>query len=265
MSNGKVKSDLLNILRSFGHQNSPYAVFRDFITTCALAISNGWDKSNYVDREALYLITIKPYTPQEVNLFAKGFALLQEGMIEAPHDYLGEIFMELGLGSEWTGQFFTPMHVCRLMAKTLITQETHHTIEQNGFISVMDPCVGGGAMLIAFADELQKTGFNYPTQMYAVGQDIDIMAVYMSYVQLSLMGLGCRIIHGNSLAQECLSNWYSPWNACYGWEARYNNSQTINPDSQPIYTTPVPQIPQDDAKMESLRIPNNRLLQLDLF
>ena len=98
-------------------------------------------------------------------------------------------------------------------------------IEKNGFITAMDPCTGGGAMLIAFADEMQKAGFNYPTQLYCVAQDIDIKAVYMTYLQLSWMGVGCRVNHGDSLANEIKSSWLSPWNICYGWEPRFRRVQ----------------------------------------
>lgn len=32
-------------------------------------------------------------------------------------DFLGSIFMSLNLGNEHNGQFFTPYHVCELMAE----------------------------------------------------------------------------------------------------------------------------------------------------
>ena len=223
-----VSRELLNIFKNLGNNSSasPYQIFTDFITISAVTISNGWDKAQFVDREALYMRTIQTYSKNELNLFASGLGLLFKAMPEAPHDYLGELFMGLGLGNESRGQFFSPMHVCRMMAKSIIDDQTAQLVKTNGFITVNDPCVGGGAMVIAFADEFQKAGFNYPTQLYAVVQDVDIYAVYMSYIQLSLMGLGCRVIHGDSLKLEQLSNWYSPWNICYGWEARYLKSQT---------------------------------------
>lgn len=36
---------------------------------------------------------------------------------EDPCDILGDVYHELRLNNEWNGQFFTPDHICRLMAQ----------------------------------------------------------------------------------------------------------------------------------------------------
>lgn len=218
------QAELLATFRSFGGQFDTYKLFNDFLAMCATATSNGYDKHHFDEREAIYMAAVKGYTKEQLDRFVKGFVLLREALLEHPHDYLGELFMGLNLGNKWNGQFFTPMYICRLMAK-LDLDRAAGIIEKNGFITAMDPCTGGGAMLIAFADEMQKAGFNYPTQLYCVAQDIDIKAVYMTYLQLSWMGVGCRVNHGDSLANKIKSSWLSPWNICYGWEQRFRRLQ----------------------------------------
>lgn len=219
-----VTSDLLQMFKSFHGQFDHYALFNDFLTMGAIATSNGFDKTQFAEREAIYMQTVRGYTTEQLKGFARGLHILKEALVDAPNDYLGELYMAMDLGNQWTGQFFTPMHICRLKAKLLICDDVESTIADKGFITASDPCIGGGAMMIAFADEMQKAGFNYPTQLYIRGQDIDIKAVYMSYIQLSWMGAGACVVHGDTLRNEQHSHWFTPWNVCYGWERRFISS-----------------------------------------
>ncbi len=43
--------------------------------------------------------------------------------------------------------------------------------------------------MIAFAEEEKRKGLNLQKQVHATGVDVDISAVHMSYIQLSLIGL----------------------------------------------------------------------------
>ena len=54
-------------------------------------------------------------------------------------DFLGELFMALGLGNEWKGQFFTPYSVCRAMSAMTYAPDMTARIEKQGWISVNDP------------------------------------------------------------------------------------------------------------------------------
>lgn len=49
-------------------------------------------------------------------------------------DFLGKTFMRLDLGNRSAGQFFTPYHVCELMAEVVATNALEK-IEQYGYIS----------------------------------------------------------------------------------------------------------------------------------
>ncbi|MCR5329613.1 MAG: N-6 DNA methylase, partial [Lachnospiraceae bacterium] len=115
-------------------------------------------------------------------------------------DFLGKLYMNLNLGSHWHGQFFTPYHVCELMAKMQIEEaDVKREIESKGYISICDPCVGGGAMLIAAASAFRKLKINYQDHAVFVGQDLDSVVAKMAYIQISLLGCPGYITVGNSL------------------------------------------------------------------
>ena len=75
-------------------------------------------------------------------------------------DVLGGVFSELDLGNKWAGQFFTPDPVCRMMAAMTFDSSAREIIETRGYPG-SEPCVGGGAMVIALARELRSQGINY--------------------------------------------------------------------------------------------------------
>ena len=54
-------------------------------------------------------------------------------------------------------------------------------------------------MIIAAAKVLKDRGINYQKCMRVVAQDLDWKAVYMCYVQLSLLGINAVVVQGNTL------------------------------------------------------------------
>ena len=64
--------------------------------------------------------------------------------------------------------------------------------------SISDPCCGAGCLLIAMANELDKTGKKESCVFYA--QDIDYTTALMCYIQLSLLGVKAYVKIGDSLA-----------------------------------------------------------------
>ncbi len=151
---------------------------------------------------------------------AQLLSYLMMALTENPdQDFLGDVYMKLSMGEKAWGQCFTPYHICNLMAQ-LSFGEPEEPIKENGFCSVSDPCVGGGAMLIAAAQIMREKGYDVSSQMIAVGQDIDLTAVNMAFVQLSIIGVPAVIVCGNALTEpytghpmfvENSSNyWYTP-------------------------------------------------------
>ncbi|MCC8161722.1 MAG: SAM-dependent methyltransferase [Lachnospiraceae bacterium] len=113
-------------------------------------------------------------------------------------DFLGGLYMRLNLGDHWTGQFFTSYCISHLMAEMLMG-DCGKEIEEKGWTSIYDPCIGGGAMMLAAVNVMQSKGIAYQNQALFAGQDIDRIAAMMAYIQLSLRGCAGYIVVGNSL------------------------------------------------------------------
>ena len=161
------------------------------------------------------------------------FSLTVEALeINPNQDFLGDIFMRFDLANTWKGQFFTPYNVCCCTASLTAGNLKGH-LEQQPWVSVCDPAVGAGALLIAFAQECLHQHINYQRDVLFVGQDVDRTAAMMSFVQLSLLGCAGYIVVGDSLLhptagpsvllpvqQERQEIWYTPMFFTDTWQLR---------------------------------------------
>ena len=117
-------------------------------------------------------------------------------------DFLGELFMNLDLGNNLGGQFFTPYNICQMMARITIDGEKDKmqaAIDKQGWFSCMDCACGAGATLIAAAEASVEHGINYPYQVMFAAQEIDSTTALMCYIQLSLLGCAGYVVIGDSL------------------------------------------------------------------
>lgn len=200
-----------------GGTHHPWRIFADFCTLAALTLANVVDKNEA--REALYLQTVKPYTPDEANRMAALLAHVTMGLEEGPHDFLGPCFLELELQNHWRGQFFTPFEVSRLMAGMLM-HDAPAMIEAQGFIRVSDPACGSGCMPIACAAVLLAQNINPQTTMHITCQDIDQTAAFMCLIQLSLLGLPAVVIVGDTIRMEQREVYATPAHHLGFWDAK---------------------------------------------
>lgn len=208
-----------------------WEIWGDMIHMFAFSISNAVDKRHYEAREARYMAIAKRYSADEMDAFAALFARLVNAYDVGGHrDFLGEIYMELGLGNDRNGQFFTPYDVCRMMAKISIDTAPQE-IERKGYISINDCACGAGATLIAAADILlNDQKINYQQAALFVAQDIDETTALMCYIQLSLFGCAGYVHVGNTLTDpmtghvlfgDCGENTlYTPMYFSKVWEMR---------------------------------------------
>jgi hypothetical protein len=97
-----------------GHRHR-YEVFRDFVTVGALAFHNGCpcpsDRREVLEAE--YLTIMAQHDKEAQSQFSALLAELVMLLDPEPRDILGQLFMQLDLGNERTGQFFTPSRVIR--------------------------------------------------------------------------------------------------------------------------------------------------------
>lgn len=224
------KKEFLRVFNQLTNRHRSWDVWRDFIVMYACALSNPVDKQHYDEREALYLRTIQKYNKQEQPLFPELAAHTVMALEENPEqDFLGSIYMSLNLGNQHNGQFFTPYHVCELMAEVTM-QDSVMRIEEDGYITINDPCCGAGATLIAGVHaakkRLEKAGYNYQNHILVVAQDIDQTVALMCYIQLSLLGIAGYVKVGNSLTDPITENdskenyWFTPMYFFPTWSMR---------------------------------------------
>lgn len=201
-------------------RNRPWDIWKDFILMSACAISNAVDKSHYDEREERYLKTIAKYTKEEQNLFPQLLAEMTVALDKDPEqDFLGEVYMRLKLGSEALQQIFTPYHICQFMASATMNGLVEQ-VEKKGYITINDDCCGGGATLIAAANEarkeLAKVHLNFQNHVLFYAQDIEETVALMCYIQLSLLGVAGVVKVGNSLTNPIKNGdsletyWFTP-------------------------------------------------------
>lgn len=225
------RKEFIKTFKQLTYTHSKWQVWSDFITMFACTISNAVDKRHFDEREKLYLDAIRRYSKKEQPLFSELSAHVIVAMEEnQDQDFLGSIFMELDLGNEHKGQFFTPYSVCQLMA-AMAEGDLVAQVKEKGYITIGDPCCGAGATIIAGVNEakhqLEKAGFNFQNHILVVGQDIDFTVMAMCYIQLSLLGVAGYFKLGNSLSEpmtneDSLENyWFTPMYFSDVWAMRW--------------------------------------------
>lgn len=202
------KDEIIKRISSFNGKYSPYSVFYDWVTCCALAITNAcsihhdevWKK-----REQEYMQTINKYDKKEQEIFSEMFVMLVDAYEERIEDVLGDVYMKSGCYNKALGQFFTPYHLAELTAQVGLGE-----IKTDEILPINEPSVGGGANIIAVAKILNDRNINYQKIMKVTAQDLDWLAVYMSYVQFSMLGIDARVVQGDTLCEPYDGNNYPP-------------------------------------------------------
>ena len=227
----------VKVLDSMTGRYSRWQIWGDMIKCYACAISNSTDTLHREAREADYMRIISKYDQDERMKIAELGAILVESMEEDMaqgnyRDFLGELFMQLGLGNNLGGQFFTPYSVCQMMARhTVSEQDVLREIDERGWTSVCDPACGAGATLIAAMEVLRNAGVNYQQRCMFIAQDIDQTTALMCYIQLSLLGCAAIVRVDNTLTTPFTgnallggdpsdNNWYSPMFFSDVWQGR---------------------------------------------
>lgn len=220
------QKEFLKLFDSLTGAHSRWEVWKDMIVIFATTISNAVDRRYWDQREQQCMRTIAKYSHEQQQVFAELFAMLvlimdQQAQQHRFSDFLGELFMNLGLGNDAGGQFFTPYDICRAMAKITMKREcVLEIIGRQGYVSINDPACGAGATLIAAAEIMLQMDVNYQRTAIFVAQDIDFKTALMCYVQLSLLGCAGYVHVGNTLTEpitgpvlhgyDDANTWYTP-------------------------------------------------------
>ncbi len=119
-------------------------------------------------------------------------------------DTLGRIYEEEALTNNYAGQFFTPEHLCRMMAN-IIVEPTEEPI------TICDPACGSGRFFIAVQPQAPKATFT--------GIDRDLTCVHMTALNMLVCNADAYIVHGNTLSLETFGG-YVTRRSVFGGEIR---------------------------------------------
>lgn len=157
------QKELVKLIGDLGYRHGVWQVFSDFAEMAAISISNAVDLVQAEKREERYMQIVQRYKAYELAKFPQMLAALTMAMEEEPSDILGQTFHDLELHNKWAGQFFTPYHLSRMMAKMTIGDkaELESRIAARGFVTASEPAAGSGAMVIALVHEMRDAGINY--------------------------------------------------------------------------------------------------------
>jgi hypothetical protein len=220
------RKELMDLLRKNAYRHDLHSVWSDFVEMGALAYANAVDLAQREAREERYMQIVKKYNADELSRMAQALGALTLALEAAQFDdVLGATFMELELGNKWAGQFFTPYCISYMMAQFHVDDRMREIVKRHGFVTASDPCVGGGAMPIALAHAMFDAGMNPQQHLHVTVQDVDIKAVHMAYLQLSMLHIPAIVIHGNTLANEQRSLWYTPAHILNGWSFRLDKRE----------------------------------------
>lgn len=205
-------------------------IFKAFLTLCTCSLSQSFYRSNEIEQR--YLNTVKQYTKEQAEEFSKLLAFLVIALEEKHQDFLGQVYMQENLGNVATGQYFTPYNVSKMMSEIYFT-DIEKQLEEKDFITLSEHCCGSGGMIIAYAETLKEQGYNYQNQVFVEAIDIDEMCFMMTYIQLSLLGVSARVMHGDSLSWKFQQVLYTPFYFLNGfnWELKYTYSKV---NKQPL-------------------------------
>lgn len=197
------------IIQALSHRYERWRVFSDFCEMAACAFDNAVVKRE--EREQQYLKVVARYEKEEVEQLSHLLSYVIMALdVPEPQDFLGVAFQRLELSSHWKGQFFTPHSISMLMAQMTVDSGVKQAVEERGYVTVAEPAVGAGGMVIAFATALRSQGIEPQRQAFFEARDIDSTCVHMTMIQLSLLGLPATIILGDTLKMEQRDIFYTP-------------------------------------------------------
>lgn len=215
-------SRFVELIEQLSRTQNIYKCFDDYCYFHSIAIRNTVDLRDREERERLFIEKATKYGVENMTIMSKLCALTTDALSVKRCDFLGSIFMELGLGNANTGQFFTSSEVCNLMARVILANQLD-VIRSQKFIQIQEPCIGAGSMPIAMMDYLYNNGINYQKKVHVTAYDVDLLVLRMAYIQLSLLGVPATLVHGNSLTLQDWDVWYTPMHIFFGWNRKLNS------------------------------------------
>lgn len=204
------------IIEEFRYNRGIREIFIDWLEIAACAVHQEPYHLGLIPRdeafdavETQYMSAIQKYEREELESFAKLLGLTKLALWEAKNDFLGQLYMELEISQNRSGEFFTPFPLSLMTAKMMLG-DIGQQIEEKGFVTVAKPACGGGGMLIAAAQVIEAAGYQPGKVMFFDATDISKPCCDMAYIQTSILELSGIVRHGNTLSQEMWNQRFTP-------------------------------------------------------
>lgn len=210
MAKKTVFKNIYDHIKAAAYTQTTAQVFYDFVEMFAMeiAIGVGIEAEKRIET---FKRTASKYKEEELKHY-QGFKteimnefIKNNGEEIIFQDVLGVLFHELELQNHYKGQFFTPYALSLCMAKISLNKETF----EEDIIEFGEPAAGAGGMAIAACQIASESNINYSAKMIWRLQDLDLMCVYMSYIQLNLIGAAAVVHHMDTLAMERFDTFYT--------------------------------------------------------
>ena len=222
------RQNFVKLIEELSYRHSRYTAFSDFNELFAIDISNSLRANSAATLEARakkYQETLAKYNDREREIFPK---LAAEVVLEMENDFpnyrdvLGELFHAMNLQNEANGQFFTPQNISDMMSKmTVDAGQLAPIIKERGFVTIQEPCAGGGSTLLGVINAFFEQGLNPCKEAVFFANDIDERCVHMAYIQLSLAGVPAVVNHIDTLLNEPFGEpWFTPVYVAGFWNYR---------------------------------------------
>ena len=183
--------------------NDIWEIYNDFLMISAENFRRLLDKDFNIHHN-IY----DKYSNVEINSFNKMLIILNELLRNDKKDHLGDLLMELEMANKLNGQFFSPFDISLISSMLGISKdEADIKIKEKGYITLHEMSVGGGAIVIAVAKLLSEWGYNAKENLFVVCNDLDKKAIYMSYIQFTLLDIPAIILEMDTLTQEIKDSW----------------------------------------------------------
>jgi hypothetical protein len=118
---------------------------------------------------------------------------------------------------------------------------------------VIDPAIGGGAMMIPIFSAMLQAGLNPSQHLHVTGIDIDASVLRMAYVQLSLLGVPAVLWVGDTLRMDMREDWYTPIHIVEGWGPKLRTRSMIERLRALEIEAPEPN-PEPEPAIESFEV-----------
>ena len=175
----KLASKIVNLDRSKGFVDN-FDSLLDFALFMFMANPSQYERENFANH-------------QQDEGYLEALQMIGD-MSEGYHDALGDIFMD-HISHGANGQFFTPEHICEMMAKITDTAGDR----------ICDPCCGSGRMLLR---GMQVSREEHDTDPYIYGCDLDHRAARMTLLNMCLNSARGDVEWGDTLLLDIFRTYH---------------------------------------------------------